>query len=293
VTQPVKISVSPPDRPAGPARRKVMHPLVVRRLTVAAVAQVTPAIVRVTLVGADLAGFESTGPSDHVKAFFPDPATGRLAAPTLTADGLQPPTEGTAYKRDYTPRAFRATGESGGPELDLDLVLHDDGGPASTWASRAAVGDELVVAGPRGSKLVPEGFDSYLLACDETALPAVSRWLQLLPEGTPVRVLAEISSPDDEAYLPTLPRGTEVRWLRRDGLPGTSRVLEAAVRACGPIGPGTYVWAAGEAGSLVGVRRYLRRELGLPKHQVEVEGYWRRGTTNFDHHAPVDPTDAD
>ena len=105
-------------------------------------------------------------------------------------------------------------------------------------------------------------------------------------------MLAEISSVEDEAYLPMVPRGTEVLWLRRNGLPGTSRVLEQAVRACGPIGAGTYVWAGGEAGSLVGVRRYLRRELGLPGHQVEFEGFWRLGADNFDHHAPIDPADA-
>lgn len=293
MTQPVQIGLTPPDRPLGPARRRVPHEMAVRRVSVAAVQRVTPVMVRVTLAGDELAGFESSGPTDHVKVFFPDPATGELAAPTLTADGLQRPEHGTPYPRDYTPRAFRERGVSGAPELDLDLVLHDDGGPAATWASRATVGDPLVVAGPRGSKLVPDGFHRYLLACDETALPAVARWLELLPDGTPVRVLAEVSSVADQAYLPTLPRGAEVLWLRREGLPGTSDVLEQAIRACGPIGPRTYVWAGGEAGSLVGVRRYLRRELGLPRHQVEVAGYWRRGTADFDHHAPIDPTDAD
>jgi len=292
VNQPVRISATPPDRPPGPARPRVPHEMAIRRLSVVAVERVTPGMVRITLAGIELAGFESSGPTDHVKVFFPDPNTGELAVPTLTAEGMQPPGHGTPYPRDYTPRAFRELGASGGPELDLDLVLHDGGGPAAGWASRAVVGQALVVAGPRGSKLIPEGFDSYLLACDETALPAVARWLELLPDGAPVRVLAEISSVDDEAYLPTL-RGTEVLWLRREGPPGTSQVLEHAVRACGTLGPRTYVWAGGEAGSLVGVRRHLRHGLGLPRRQVEVEGYWRRGTANFDHHAPIDPTDAD
>ena len=280
----------------GLVRRRVPHALAVRHVTVVAVLRVTPTIVRVTLAGSELAGFESTGPTDHVKVFFPDPLTGELSAPTVTAEGLQPPAHGTAISRLYTPRAFRARGKSGLPELDLDLVLHasvpDGVGPAAAWAARAAVGDPLVVSGPKTSKLTPEGFTSFLLACDETALPAVARWLELLPAGTPVRVLAEISLVEDEAYLPMVPRGTEVLWLRRNGLPGTSRVLEQAVRACGSIGAGTYVWAGGEAGSLVGVRRYLRRELGLPGHQVEFEGFWRLGADNFDHHAPIDPADA-
>jgi len=226
--------------------------MAVRRVSVAAVERVTPGMVRVTLAGAELAGFDASGPTDHVKVFFPEPATGELAAPTLTADGLQRPQHGTPYPRDYTPRAFRERGASGAPELDLDLVLHDDGGPATTWASRAAVGDPLVVAGPRGSKLLPEGFDSYLLACDETALPAVARWLELLPDGASVRVLAEVSAAEDEAYLGTLPRGAEVLWCRRDGLPGTSQVLEQAVRACGPLGPRAYVWVGGRGHGATG-----------------------------------------
>ncbi|QTE31120.1 siderophore-interacting protein [Pengzhenrongella sicca] len=289
-------TVSVPDRTGRTGRSgraKVPHPMAVRRLTVARVAPVTRAIVRVTLAGPELAGFVSTGPSDHVKVFFPDPATGELSAPTLVDGALQRPASGTAYPRDYTPRAFRPIGAGGGPELDLDLVLHADGGPATTWAARAAVGDELVVAGPRSSKLVPAGFDAFVLACDESALPAVGRWLDLLPAATPVLVLAEVSAADDGAYL-GLPRaGVEVRWLRREGAAGSSGVLERELRALGPIGPGTFVWVGGEAGTLVGVRRYLRRELGLPADRAEVNGYWRRGSADFDHHAPLDPTDPD
>jgi len=277
------------------ARVKVPHPLVVRRLHVVATARVTPTIARVTLAGAELAGFVSTGPADHVKAFFPDPVTRRLAAPTIGIDGALHPPQGPAYPRDYTPRAFRDRGASGLPELDLDLVLHDDdgGGPAAAWAARAEVGDPLVVLGPRSSALVPAGADAFVLLCDETALPAVARWLELVPGGASVRVLAEYSAPGDDAYLGETGPGVQVDWLRREGPAGTSDVLERAVRALGPLPAGTYVWAGGEAGSLVGVRRHLRRGLGLAAERFKVSGYWRRGVADFDHHAPIDPTDPD
>jgi NADPH-dependent ferric siderophore reductase len=69
--------------------------------------------------------------------------------------------------------------------------------------------------------------------------------------------------------------------------------LEESVRSLGAIEPDAYVWAAGEATSLIPVRRYLRHELGLSPEQLAVEGYWKRGVTNLDHHAPIDPTDPD
>lgn len=63
-----------------------------------------------------------------------------------------------------------------------------------------------------------------------------------------------------------------------------------ALRGTEP-GAGTFFFLAGEATSLIPLRRYLRRELGLPKEQVEVHGYWKRGVVALDHHAPLDPND--
>lgn len=51
----------------------------------------------------------------------------------------------------------------------------------------------------------------------------------------------------------------------------------------------TFVFAAGVASRLVNLRRYLRRELGLPAEQIAFSGYWKRGVSNFDHHTPIDP----
>jgi NADPH-dependent ferric siderophore reductase len=268
--------------------------MAVRELRVAHVAALTPRMVRVTLVG-DLAGFASLGPTGHAKVYFPDPVTGVLAGPTVRPDGtLEQPAPDLVHVRDYTARTFRPSGADG-PELDLDLVVHGDDGPASVWAGRAARGDRLVIAGPKSSKLVPDDVCDVVLGADETALPAVARWLELLPKDVAVRVMAEVESPDDEPYLADVAvRGRlEVSWLHRSEARGATDLLERAVRSLGPIGPSTFLWFGGEAGSLVGVRRYLRRELGLPAGQVELTGYWRRGQAGFDHHAPLDPRDPD
>ena len=275
-------------------RVKVHHGLTLRDVRVSAVRRVAPRMVRVTLGGADLDGLLALGPTDHVKVFFPDPRTGHLTVPETATDGtLRPSVTGVVHRRDYTARAYRADGTTG-PELDLDLVLHGEGGPASAWASRAEVGHRLVLAGPKSSKLVPQDVSAVLLGCDETSLPAAVRWLELLPSDVDVRLIVEVDSAGDEVYLrddPTSRRpGLDVVWLHREARPDATTLLEDAVRASPAA---DLVWCAGEATSLVGVRRYLRRERALPAADVEITGYWRRGVADFDHHAPLDPRDQD
>lgn len=267
-------------------RDSVRHPLVVRRLIVSAVSHPTPNIARITLSGDELASFESSGPTDHIKVFFPDPATGVLNAPTMTADGLQP-ASGPVISRDYTPLGFRS--HDGHHELDVDFVVHGDEGPASAWAGHATVGDPLVIAGPRGSKLLPQEATHVILIADETALPSCSRWIDMLPTSVNITAIFDVADESAKSYFSTDQQARiSAEWLyRRDGL----GQLDAALHALGEIGESTFVFLAGEAGTLVSLRRYLRRELGLPKQQVAVEGYWRRGVTNADHHEPIDPSD--
>ena len=122
------------------------------------------------------AGFVSAAPDDHVKLFFLPDGEKKPTLPSMGSRGLEFP-DGLPRPahRDYTPRRY----EGAAGELDIDLVVHGDG-PASTWASRAAPGAYIGVAGPRGSFVVPDTFDWYLLAGDETALPAIGRRLREL-----------------------------------------------------------------------------------------------------------------
>ena len=250
------------------------------------------------LRGSSLATLRAAGPDDHVKVFLPDPATGVLHAPTLTADGaLQRPTGVVSISREMTVRATRTV--DGVAEVDVDWVLHGgadpgapptgDGGPASAWAARAQVGDEVVLAGPTTSRGVPDGVARLLLVGDETGLPALARWVDAVGPDVPVTAIVEIGDDVDEAFVEDeLGRATAEILYRTDG-PGQ---LAEAVRALGPLDADEYVFGAGEATDLVPVRRDLRRS-GARPDQVEVHGYWRRGVVNLDPDAPLDPTDPD
>lgn len=100
----------------------------------------------------------------------------------------------------------------------------------------------------------------------------------------------EVASAEDELVLEPGPRVTvDLVWVHRDTAPvldGHSGPLETAVRALPlPVDLGDlFVWAAGEAGDIRPIRRYLRNEVGLPKRQTHVDGYWKRGVVNHDHH---------
>jgi NADPH-dependent ferric siderophore reductase len=272
--------------------------LVPRRVRVHAVRELSDTLRRTTfrdVAGADpaavtsLAALRAPGPEDHVKVFLPDPATGELHAPALAADGgLQRPTGVVSISRDLTVRAARVV--DGAAEVDVDWVLHGDQGPASAWAARAAEGDEVVLAGPSGSAGPPEGIGRLTLVGDETGLPALARWAEAVGPDVPVTAIVEIGDDVDEAHVEDELDGATVEILYRTDGPGQ---LADAVRSLGGLEPDELFVGLGEAGDLVPVRRYLRRELGLPAEQVLVSGYWRRGVVNLDHHLPIDPTDPD
>jgi NADPH-dependent ferric siderophore reductase len=253
-----------------PVRLAVRHPLVRRSLTVCAVRDLSPTLRRVTLHGADLDGFTAAGPDDHIKVFFP------VGDETVA--------------RDFTPRMFRVGAPGVAAELDLDFALHGTDAPATGWACRARVGDVLQIGGPRGSHLLPEGIRSAVFVADATALPATARWLEALPNEVGVTVLIIGTDPALAAYLAEVARpGTTMHLVdvRRHPEALISRLDEIV------IDEASLVWAAGEAGSLIPLRRHLRKHLGLGRDQAQVSGYWKGGVENLDHHAPLDPTDPD
>lgn len=277
-----------PDDPGSPFFRPGRRlRFTAREAVVTAVSRPVAQYVRVTVSGPDFADFESTGPTDHVRVFFPDPASGELVAPRAVGpgeDGIVRP-EAPTFARDFTPLHPRtdATGRRG---IDLDILRHVDPGPAARWGETAAVGDRLVLVGPRGTRAATPNAPRVLCVVDGTSLPAASRWLAEVPASTRVAVLADVA-PADLAWVDAYLRQSADREF---ALAAAGDDLAEAVRRTG-VDDGTFVFAAGEATRLVPLRRHLRRELALPAAQVALSGYWERGTPAFDHHAPVDPED--
>jgi NADPH-dependent ferric siderophore reductase len=243
---------------------RVSYEIKRRKLQVLRVTDVTPKMRRVTLHGPDLTGFISLGTDDHVKLIFATTPQEQLALenfmPGTQNEGPQP------AMRDYTPRRYdAATGE-----LDIDFVLHGEG-PASTWAAQAAPGQFLHIAGPRGSMIVPDIFDSYLLIGDETALPAIARRLEELPANRAALVVVEVADMGEQQVFQTQAQ-VDVIWIVRS----EQNLVDVVRRLEMPEGK-LYAWVATETGLSRKVRRVLLDDFGLDDALVKTVGYWRIG----------------
>lgn len=260
------------DRDDERRPRRVRHELRFRLLDVRRVERLTPNMMRITLGGDELDGFQSPGFDDHVKLFFPAPGEEALARPELGEKGISFP-EGRArpVMRDFTPRYYDPAART----LQIDFALHD-AGVASDWARQAKPGQVLGVGGPRGSFILPTDFAWHLLIGDETALPAIARRLEELPVDTQAVVLAEVEGEADELSFATSAAAT-IHWVHRgSAAPGLVPLVDALKATVFPEGD-FYAWIACESASAKQLRQVLIAEHGANPKWIRASGYWRRG----------------
>lgn len=252
---------------------RVRHELKFRIAEVVKNERLTPRMARITLRHPDFASFPSLAYDDHCKLFFPEPGAA-MAIPERGPNGLIWP-EGSARPegRDYTPRSFNQARQ----EVVIDFVLHGDG-PASTWAASAKAGDRLGIGGPRGSFVVKGDFDYYLLAGDETALPAIGRRIEELPAAAKVIAFIEIASADERQAFDNK-AALDLHWLDRSaGAPGLADALRAATL---PIGTG-YAFIAGESSASAAIRDHLIADRQFDPDLIKAAGYWRLDEADHD-----------
>ncbi|GAA1268410.1 siderophore-interacting protein [Pseudonocardia aurantiaca] len=281
------------------------------------VRRLTPSFVRVTFTGPDLHLFADNGYDQRIKLALPLPGERGVDLPggaDWYARWRALPEHRRNPVRTYTVRAVRPHLS----EVDIDLVLHGDGGPATRWARRAQSGDEAAIVGPDarygsghgGVEFRPPATGSLLLAGDETAVPAICGILERLPLDARGRVLLEVPIAED-ALPVAAPPGVEIDWLSRGTGGHGSRLVPAVSAAAGELlsgcAPSTgqpvvdvdvdpeilwevpdevpsvplYAWLAGEAGVIRTLRRHLVAERGLDRRAVAFMGYWRLGRANL------------
>ena len=241
-------------------------------LEVLAIRDVTPHMRRITFSGEDVGRFAQIS-AMHLNILIQHPGLAEPQWPRVGTNGLvrwEDPDRRPSLRK-YTVRALDlAVGT-----LDIDFVLHTDAGPGSAFAETARPGDRVGIFGPGGGGLVEA--DWYLLAGDETALPAISRMLEHLPETARGLALIEVAGEGEIQPLATN-ANIPVQWLSRNGAePGT--LLVGAMRGVPfPADDArVFVWTGCEFDAFRDIRAYLRSECGLTKSEHLVVSYWRRG----------------
>ncbi|WP_165313321.1 siderophore-interacting protein [Rothia halotolerans] len=192
-------------------------------------------------------------PAAWLRLWFPDPAGGRRQ-----------------YQRGYT--IAEADPEAG--RLIMEFVLHEPAGPASAWALGTEAGDQLI-AQSLGS--VPfqahAESDRLVLLADLAAVPAVNAVLRELPAERDVVLLLEQAHADDAGVPLTEHPRLRVHRFDREGPATMARQLAEQV----PDLDGAQVWAAGESGSLKGIRKAASGRAGGSKANTHIQAYWIAG----------------
>ncbi len=241
-----------------------------RPLRVISTTPLAPHMLRLRLAGRDLEIYED--PSElHVRLYVP--RLGRHEAVQQTLRGHTGPWP-AAMDEDIVARYYtlrRINAREGW--LDIDFVLHHPAGPGSSFARHAKPGDICAISAPCGRGARPA--QRYLIAGDETALPAIARIAESLPAQACGSFFLELASVQ-ERILFDMPAGMSVHWLYRDGQPApSSHQLEERVRlelARLPApDPTLFVWLAGEWN----LASRLRPLLATYKPQSICVAYWR------------------
>ncbi|HEY7467220.1 MAG TPA: siderophore-interacting protein [Dehalococcoidia bacterium] len=247
-----------------------------RMVEVRRVERPTPRCVRVTFGGEELAGYEMRGPASHIKVLFAREGEDRVALPGWGPEGpVLKEGQSMPPSRTYTPRAWNAAKR----ELTVEFMLHGEG-LASAWARSAEPGDVMAVTLPGGPYAIDETADWYLIAGDESALPAIETILEGLPSGKASYVIVEVGDASEERQL----AATSVTWLhqREDSEPGVA--LEQAVRDFeAPAGSGR-IWVGCEADIMRSIRKHLLFERGMQRGEIHTHGYWKKGAANHPDH---------
>lgn len=223
-------------------------PLLLEPVRVERVVRLSPSFVRLELGSPALADLGVDGPfwDQRVKLVLP-----HGDGPLPSCDGAdeswfttwaERPVEQRGHMRTYTVR--RVLGEGAATRLVVDVVLHGAGedhgepGPGSTWAARAAVGDEVILLAPRrglpygGIEWAPGEARQLLLVGDETALPAVAAILEQLDPSATGAAFVEVPVAADRQDL-VKPDGVSVTWVVRHGAAHGERLHAAVVAHLG------------------------------------------------------------
>lgn len=235
-----------------------------RILTLADSRRIAPGMQRLRFTGNELHRFD-TLKNLHVRLYFPSQnATGGSRLSPENHGGASG-SEDAFNVRYYTIRTMDA--RSGW--IDIDFVLHEDAGPGCAFALNGRPGAVCGMSGPCGLGMKPA--KHYLLAGDETALPAIARICENLPADAIGQVFIRAASCQ---YDIVAPAGMQIGWLPRSDVSAAEfveRVGDAAAETAASTDD-YFLWLANPFSQWQEFRDRLSR---LPKKRYLNACYWR------------------
>jgi len=257
------------------------HPyeLVDRSVQLAERTEIAPGFLRLRLterVGDALVGFRAPGPGDHC----------RVIVQGLDPDGRVPvDAEGRALVASSTYTIVDEQLEHAPRWIDIDVVLHDDADHSPTafragvarWAATAPLGAPAVITGPKGSVIMTGRPERVLLAGDDTAVPALRRYLGMLGPDTLGDLLLETHH-DPAALGLEVPTGIELSILSPVPHDPSAPIVAALTDRPPPPAAApadVFVFVCAEQ-SVVAPARAMLARWGIAVESAVVKGYWKR-----------------
>jgi NADPH-dependent ferric siderophore reductase len=156
---------------------------------------------------------------------------------------------------------------------DFEIEIHDGRGPATRWAAKAELGEDLEVIGPRGGISLRSATTSHLFVVDDSAMPAAFALLEALPAGSSATAFLVTSHGAKSRSAPA----TSVVWLDQTEMPEMLSGLHPAAD--------TAVYLFGER-QLIRTAEELLVASGLDREAVASKAYWRMDQPNASHGEP-------
>ena len=237
-----------------------------------------PAVARHTR-RTQLDGFAVEEPAASVRVLLPASLTERLVMPEWQGNVfLSARRASHATIRTFTPSPRDPDGRGW-----LSKRFVHGHGVASHWALAAAPGTPAAISGPGRGYTIDLDAPTFLLAGDETAIPAISQLLEQLPPPTPVQVHIEIASPT-ASRAPRSPardpsRGTTSPWGHRRA----TRSFGQCPRRIFRRGHGSG-WRA-KPPRCNGSAATSSTNHAIPHGRTTVRGYWKYGHAGGDDEA--------
>lgn len=245
------------------------EPPPLRPVVVAQRIELSPRLLRITLVGDRLADLVVDEPAASVRLLVPNRGTDQLVMPEWDGNEFLLPDGSRPALRTFTP--LRVDNDTG--RLDLEIVRHS-GGAVSDWAEAVDVGAPAAISGPGTGFVYPDGARALIVLADETALPAAMQLAAMAPESLALTVHVEVISA--EAVIDVERRsGDSFEWhVTEAGATPGGRLVDI-VRSLDHVPDGTDLWASGEASAMHAIRTHLFDTLGLARRRATVRGYWK------------------